>query len=100
MLSLRKLASWYDWINQTYWLGRLPEVELSVEPLGSVLAYCYGDSIVFNKDADWAFDLVVSTVAHESIHVWQDNTGRKMDHGPSFQAHAKRLRALLGVPVA
>lgn len=42
-------------------------------------------------------DELKGTVAHEMVHQWQKQTGKKVKHGKKFKKKAKKVEKLLGV---
>ncbi len=87
--------------NIEFFIGAIDTTELEYYILNrkeskQVFAYCDGDSIGFSPFFCRDIELLYVTVAHELIHVWQDQNGYKLTHGRIFKSHARRICNLTG----
>ena len=94
----RLLWYWWNRINDELFSGAATVDKVSVVPM-DWMADCDGEDL--RVSSTWVFTraVLLSTLAHEMIHVLQWHRSRPLDHGKFFQIQATRLQKALGVAV-
>ena len=94
----RLLRYWWGRLNDELFNGACSIESIEMCELGWI-ADCDGEDL--RVSSNWVFtrSLLLSTLAHEMIHVHQWHRSRPLDHGKFFQIQATRLQKALGVAV-
>lgn len=93
----RLLRYWCNRLNDELFNGGATVEDIEIKALGHI-ADCDGETIRIDI-RDYTRSLLLSTLAHELIHVLQWHRSRPLDHGKFFHIQATRLQKALGVAV-
>jgi len=90
------IAAAYTYLRSTPPFNRwkLPpahDIKFKVTKSMTDAGYCAGSEIGISEKCSAHTHSLLSTMAHEMIHIYLDRRGVKAHHGPEFQRCAKRI---------
>jgi hypothetical protein len=94
----QRLSEWHTKLNERHFGGTLRTIPVRVSRrmksrLGHYTAGQHGETaeiaISWRHIRRHGLNEALHTLLHEMVHQWQDETGRRIDHGAAFRAKAR-----------
>lgn len=98
--SIAKLRYWHRQINEEFFQGVLSTPKFKLDKDYDGYGCWFNNELTINSRICNKRHLLITTLAHEMVHQYQDETGHTPDHGHAFQVKASNIAKHLGYPVA
>lgn len=102
-LTYHKMSYWFGVINQAAFRNSLPVPYFRIKRMPRVWGMC-----ILNRDATYTIeinstiksrDLFISTLAHEMVHIWQQQTHKSMNHTGTFKEWSDYFSSNFGIDI-
>jgi hypothetical protein len=98
---VRKLTEWHDRLNARHFGATLRPITMRISRRMRARLGHYMSATPAGEAAEivisrrhirrHGWEEALHTLLHEMVHQWQDETGRAIDHGPTFRAKAREV---------
>lgn len=93
MVTVQRVTKLFDQFNGNIFAGKLRRPKFEIDKMDTEVGYCIDDDghIVIGIADDLNGQLLMCTLIHEMVHLWQIQNKKKVGHGPEFQKWKKEI---------